>query len=40
MYLRDGYTADGEAVGVSAMTGEGMRDFFKAVDAARDEYET
>ena len=29
-----------QAVGVSSMTGAGMEEFFKAVDAARTEYET
>lgn len=34
-----GFT-DGQAVGVSAMTGEGMKSFFDAVEEARQEYET
>lgn len=29
-----------QAVGVSAVTGDGMDEFFVAVDAARTEYET
>jgi hypothetical protein len=32
-------SADIQAVGVSAMTGEGMKAFFDAVEEARDEYE-
>lgn len=28
-----------QAVGVSAMTGAGMKEFFQAVDEAREEYE-
>jgi hypothetical protein len=31
---------DIQAVGVSAMTGEGMKAFFDAVEEARKEYET
>ena len=30
---------DLQAVGVSAMTGQGMRDFFKAVEEAKNDYE-
>jgi hypothetical protein len=30
---------DNQAVGVSAMTGEGMKAFFEAVDEARKEYD-
>jgi hypothetical protein len=29
-----------KTVGVSAMTGDGMKEFFQAVDAAAEEYET
>jgi GTPase SAR1 family protein len=32
--------AHGQAVGVSAMTGQGMKEFFTAVEEARQEYET
>jgi len=28
-----------KAVGVSSLTGDGMKEFFEAVDASRDEYE-
>ena len=29
-----------QAVGVSSMTGDGIREFFDAVEASREEYET
>jgi len=33
------HITDSQAVGVSAMTGEGMKAFFEAVDEARQEYD-